>query len=170
VNPLFYDEDSATVANIGSGHGTTVSLALTDPDSSEVVPSSARFGGTFMLTSQGDQEQIFVRHAGHANQELFVLSLSVAIDDTAWATSARGALYAADHGGDTIDKITGKFTPGTEFVAATPCDSNAAPSTCPAPGFPANFLGQLDPWTGQVVAVATTGSTVSKLQGMIFVH
>jgi hypothetical protein len=39
VQPLFYDEGSATVANWGSTQsGTTVSLGLTDPDSSSVVP------------------------------------------------------------------------------------------------------------------------------------
>ena len=39
----------------------SVRLALTDPDSNEDVPSYApRFAGEFMLTSQGDQEQIFV--------------------------------------------------------------------------------------------------------------
>jgi hypothetical protein len=169
VNPLFFDEDSATVANLGAGHGSTVSLALTDPDSNEVVPPSARrFANAFMLTSQGDQQQIFVRHAAHSDQQLFVLNLSVSVDDTAWAISRHGALYAADHDGDTIDRVTGKFVPGTVLVAATPCDENSAPATCPGPGFPANYLGQLDPWTGQVVAAPVTGSTLEP-QGMIFV-
>ena len=61
---LFYGESSATAAN-GPHVGKTVKLALTDPDSNEVVPWSApRFGGDFMLTSQGDKEQIYVHGAG----------------------------------------------------------------------------------------------------------
>jgi len=38
VTPLFYDEAQATLANAGQGQGTTVRLALTDPDSNEMVP------------------------------------------------------------------------------------------------------------------------------------
>ena len=61
IRPVFYDEARATAANAGAGG--QVRLALTDPDSNEVVPASAvRFAGDFMLTSQGDKEQIFLRH------------------------------------------------------------------------------------------------------------
>src|SRR5262249_57633249 len=65
VRPVFFDEAPATVASTGSAdHGKTVHLALTDPDSNSVVPrSAARFTGDFMLTSQGDLEQIFL--GGH---------------------------------------------------------------------------------------------------------
>ena len=58
---LFSDEALARVANRPAGRGHKfVHLALTDPDSNEVVPDYApRFGGDFMLTSQGDQQQIF---------------------------------------------------------------------------------------------------------------
>ena len=66
VTPLFYDEDPATVANVGTPEsGQTVRLALTDPDSNEIVPRDApRFSGDFMLTSQGDQQQIFRQPVG----------------------------------------------------------------------------------------------------------
>jgi hypothetical protein len=54
VSPVFFDESSARVANVNSPSlGQPVTLALTDPDSNEVVPRGARFGGDFMLTSQG---------------------------------------------------------------------------------------------------------------------
>jgi hypothetical protein len=47
------------------GAGGSVAPMLTDPDSSEDVPFFApRFAGDFMLTSQGDQEQVFVSDAG----------------------------------------------------------------------------------------------------------
>ena len=66
MTPLFYDEDPAVVANVGHPRpARPCKLALTDPDSNEVVPPDApRFGGDFMLTSQGDQQQIFVDSVG----------------------------------------------------------------------------------------------------------
>ncbi len=168
VRALFYDESEATAAN-GPHFGKTVKLGLTDPDSNEVVPWVApRFGGDFMLTSQGDKEQIYVYAAGSWYQHLSVLSLSQSVDDTAWATAWNGAFYTTDNGGDTVNVITGTFWPGTVFVAVTPCDANNAPATCPAPGFPANYLGQLNMYTGQITPVKLRGATVHP-QGMIFV-
>jgi hypothetical protein len=75
IRPVFYGEARATVAY--SGASGQVRLALTDPDSNEVVPSdAARFAGDFMLTSQGDKEQIFVRHPAMRRPALSVLRLS----------------------------------------------------------------------------------------------
>jgi hypothetical protein len=166
IHSLFGDEASATKANLGTDGET--SLALTDPDSNEDVPFYApRFAGDFMLTSQGDQEQMFVGDAGGAHQTLSVLSLSSSVDDTAWASLPWGALYTTDNGNDTVNKISGFFLPGSVFVAVTPCDENSAPSTCPAPGFPPNFLGQLNPWTGAIGPVSLVGPAVQP-QGMIF--
>jgi hypothetical protein len=168
VYPLFGDEATAIVANTGADSGHGVRLALTDPDSNEAVPSFApRFGGAFMLTSQGDEEQIFVRGAGTRAQSLEVLHLSVSVDDTAWASGPSGALYTTDNGSGDIYKVTGPFTRGEVLVAATPCDQNNAPSTCPGPGFPANYLGQLDPETGQVSRVLLSGPSPAA-QGMLF--
>jgi hypothetical protein len=53
------------------------------------------------------------------------------------------------------------------FVADTPCDENTAPSPCPAPGYSANFLGELDPWTGVISPVALAGPA-PQAQGMLF--
>jgi hypothetical protein len=169
VRALFYDEASAKVANVGKSLGTVVNLALTDPDSNELVPASApRFAGDFMLTSQGDQEQIFVSPHGKLGSHLSVLSLTHSVDDTAWARSAHGKLYVANTGGGTIDVITGPFRPGSVLVAVTPCDQNDAPATCPGPGFPPNYLGQLNPWTGNITAVNVSGPTFGP-QGMVFI-
>jgi hypothetical protein len=171
VKPLFYDESKATVANLGSDHGKVVKLALTDPDSNENVPDSAsRFGGDFMLTSQGDKEQIFVqagRRHGH-DPRLSVLRLSQSVDDTAWARSSHGVLYGADTSGDTIDTVTGKFPAHSIYVAVTPCDANGSPATCPGPGFPPNYLGSLNPWTGRITKVQHSGPAFEP-QGMIFI-
>jgi len=170
VTPLFYDEDPATVANVGSGYGQSTTLQLTDPDSNEVVPAGARFGGDFMLTSQGDQEQIFVRNSGWGHQSLAALSLSQSVDDSAWPTQSRGTLYSTDSTNDSIDTIRGPFTPFQPFAVATPCGANSAPATCPAPpAFPANYLATLDPGTGQVNAVTVVGAAYTPQGGLIFV-
>ena len=165
---LFYDESSATAAN-GPHVGKAIKLALTDPDSNEVVPWSApRFAGDFMLTSQGDKEQIYVHGAGTWYQHLSVLALSQSVDDTAWATAWHGAFYATDHDGDTVDVLSGTFWPGTVLVAVTPCDAGNAPATCPAPGFPANYLGQLNTYNGQIAPLNLHGTSLHP-QGLIFV-
>jgi hypothetical protein len=168
VTPLFYDEDPATVANVGTGEsGRTVPLALTDPDSSEVVPRDApRFAGDFMLTSQGDQQQIFVNPWDHG---LAVLNLTQSVDDTAWPDGGHGTLYATDSSNDTVDAVTGDF-PGGPVVAATPCGSNSAPATCPdPPTFPANYLGSVNPWTGQVSALTVGGVPFVPQGGLLYV-
>ena len=166
IRPVFYDEARATVAN--SGASGQVRLALTDPDSNEVVPAdAARFAGEFMLTSQGDKEQIFVRDPAVRRPALSVLRLSQSVDDTAWATSHNGRLYATDNGAGTVDVITGPFRPGSVFTAVTPCDANGAPATCPGPGYPANYLGALNPWTGHISRVALSGAVLEP-QGMLF--
>ena len=165
VKPLFYDEAEATVANVGKSYGKKVKLALTDPDSNEDVPASGpRFANDFMVTSQGDKEQIFYAPGG----KLSVLRLSQSVDDTAWARGSRGVLVGADTAGDTIDVVTGRFEPRSIFVAVTPCDADNAPATCPGPGFPPNYLGQLNPWTGQITKVDLCGPAFGP-QGLVFI-
>ncbi len=170
VTPLFNDEDSAKVANThAADFGQSVSLALTDPDSNEDVPDYAdRFAGDFMLTSQGDQEQIFVQNAGTPWQRLSVLSLTSSVDDTAWPSDPHGTIYTTDNADNSIYAITGPFKRGQVFVADTPCDENSAPATCPAPGYPPNFLAELDPWTGLISPVILSGPAPQP-QGMLFV-
>jgi len=169
VSALFYDEARAAVANLGADHGKLVRLALTDPDSNEIVPHSGpRFAGDFMLTSQGDKEQIFVGPGLAFAPRLSVLRLSQSVDDTAWARSPFGRLYGADTSGDTVDVVTGRFPAHSIFVAVTPCDANNAPATCPAPGFPPNYLGSLNPWTGHITRVPVRGPAFEP-QGMVFI-
>ncbi len=164
VAPFFADNATATGVN-GSNSGKKVTLALTDPDSNTVVPStSPQFGGDFMLNSQGDEELIFSPASGTSLQ---VLKLSQSVDDVAWATSATGTLYTTDSSSNTVDAITGTFTPGTVFTAVTRRNANSAPSTCPAPGYAANSLGTIDLTTGKIGTVATAGLVMPK--GLIFV-
>jgi hypothetical protein len=165
---LFYDESHASSAN-GPHIGGPVRLGLTDPDSNEVVPSfEPRFAGDFMLTSQGDKEQIYVHVTRTGHGRLWVLDLPQSVDDTAWSTSWHGAYYAASTGDDTVVEIEGSFWPGTAFVAVTPCDANNAPATCPGPGFPPNYLGHLNMYTGQITRVPVRGAALHP-QGLIFV-
>ena len=165
VKPLFFDEAEATIANTGKDDGKKVRLALTDPDSNEDVPASGpRFANDFMVTSQGDKEQIFYARGGR----LTVLRLTQSVDDTAWARSPRGQLVGASTASDTIDVVTGPFPAKSIFVAVTPCDAGNAPATCPAPGCPPNYLGQLNPWTGVITKVAVRGPAFGP-QGMVFI-
>ena len=167
VRPLYYDEARAKAAN-GPQKGKLVRLGLTDPDSNEVVPAvSPQFAGDFMLTSQGDKEQIF-DHPSGSRVNLEVLRISDSVDDTAWATARTGALFTTDQTTDTVDEVYGHFTVGTAYVAVTPCDANNAPATCPGPGFPPNYLGTDNLRTGALTAVPTAGPRVHP-QGMIFV-
>ncbi|MCU1490916.1 MAG: putative cell wall binding protein [Acidimicrobiaceae bacterium] len=169
ATPAFGDEASATVANDGSTQGTGAPLALTDPDSNEVVPpASPRFAGDLLLTSQGDLQQVYVAAPGRASQSLSVLKLSQSVNDTAWATSSQGTLYMTDNTNNLVDAFTGSFRPGTVFVSATPCSANSAPSTCPAPNYPANFLGTLDLHSGTVSPV-DLGDDLVQPQGLVFV-
>ena len=166
VTPLYGDEARATVANIGPDRGKSVQLALTDPDSNFAVPWGApRFAGDFELTSQGDKEQIYAQPQDGALR-LHVLTLSQSVDDTAWISGA-GTLFAADTSGDTVDRVDGDFQAGSIFVAVTPCDADNAPATCPAPGFPPNYVGMLAPWTGHVSRVMLSGPRLEP-QGMLF--
>jgi hypothetical protein len=167
VSPLYYDEAPAVQAN-GPKAGKTVNLALTDPDSNEVVPWSApQYAGDFMLDSQGDQELIFDQFTGW-HQHLTALHLPASVDDSAWATARHGALYVTDGTDDTVDVVSGKFTTGTMYSSVTPCDSNSAPATCPGPGFPANYLASTNMRTGALTPVPLTGP-VLRTEGMIFV-
>jgi hypothetical protein len=170
VHAVFNDEATAHVANVGAGAGKVVKLGLTDPDSNAVVPHSARrFGGAFELNSQGDLQQIFVTRHGRFSLRLSVLNLAQSIDDSAW-TMTHGRLYATDSSADAVDVVTGKFPRGAEIAAVTPCNANSAPSTCPAPGFPANYLGWVNQWTGAITPVSLGGPAAATFQpkGLIF--
>jgi hypothetical protein len=172
VSPLFFDEDSATIANTSNPQfGKSTQLALTDPDSNEVVPFRApRFAGDFMLTSQGDQEQIYVSDARGGNQRLNVLALSQSVDDTAWPTEPFGRLYTTDSTYDAVDVVTGPFRADQPLVVATPCGANSAPAICPAPpSYPSNYLATLNPWTGLVTPLVVKGAPYVPQGGLAFV-
>jgi hypothetical protein len=168
VRALFYDEATAKAVN-GPHAGKNVKLGLTDPDSNEVVPFVApAFRGDFMLDSQGDQELIFDHVTYRWHQSLSVLSLPRSVDDSAWVTWPHGAIYTTDATADTVDTVSGHFKLGAMYSAVTPCDQNDAPATCPAPGFPPNYLASDNMKTGALTPVTTAGPTLNP-KGMIFI-
>jgi len=166
VAPFFAANATATGVN-APNTGKTVTLALTDPDSNEVVPSSSpAFAGDFMLNAQADQQLILSDSSG---KNLHVLKISKPVDDTAWATSASGSLYTTDSNADAVDAITGSFKPGTAYTAIAPCNAANAPSVvCPnPPAWPLNSLGTINLKTGAVGNVTVSGVVAPK--GLIFV-
>jgi hypothetical protein len=160
LQPVFFDNSTATVANVNSpSFGKRVALALTDPDSNEIVPaSSPRFGGDFVLDSQGDEEQIYVDGADGPTPHLSVLELSQAVDDTAWITNANGTLIVTDGVDSEIFAVSGAFADGAVYTAVTPGDANK-PLNRP------NYLGTLDLRTGVIAPAVTT----IQAKGLLFV-
>jgi hypothetical protein len=164
VKSLFADNAPSTPANPGAPS----TLSLTDPDSTTVVPVSApRFAGDYMLDSQGDEQQIYVSQPGTPAQALSVLALSQSVDDTAFVTKHKGELVTTDSTADTVDVVKGPFQVGQAFTAVTPCNANNAPSTCPAPGFSANYLGTINLTTGTVLPISVGGVTLTP-KGMLY--
>ncbi|MDQ2811749.1 MAG: hypothetical protein M3Z75_07690 [Actinomycetota bacterium] len=162
VLPLFADNATVTMVNTGK----KTALALTDPDSNAVVPSSSPdFARDFVLNAQGDLELVF---SGASGANMHALKLGQSVDDIAWATSATGALYMTDSGSNTVDALKGTFTPGTLYTSVTPCNANSAPTTCPAPGYTANYLGTINLKTGKIGTVAAVNGQVTP-KGLIFV-
>jgi len=129
VRPVFADNSTATLANTGAGSGRPQTLALTDPDSSEVVPAvSGRFRGDFLLDSQGDKQLIFASTVGSSSPRLRVLHTSTEINDTAWATTTQGTLYITDTKANRLVVVRGSFPIGQAY-SAVPADSSVNPST-----------------------------------------
>jgi hypothetical protein len=117
--PTFADNATATDAVSGQ----QVTLALTDPDSNAVVPSSSpRFGGDFVLDSQADQQLVFADGLGRNGSSLERLQLThggtaAGVDDIRWADRAGGTLYLVDNGTNTVYTLTGPFQAGEAFAA-----------------------------------------------------
>jgi hypothetical protein len=163
VFPLYSDEATAVAVN-GPSAGQDVTLALTDPDSSAVVPSSSpAFKGDYMLSAQGDQQLVFGSFTWFS-RHLSVLNLSQSVDDSAWASRPGGEFFTTDSSADAVGVISGPVASGTMLTAVTPCNANSAPSTCTTP----NSLGTINLTTGAVTAVPTSGAAVQP-KGLIFV-
>ena len=132
-------KDNATAKDARTGKAVT--LNLSDPDSSFLMPTAApRFAGDLQLDSQGDSQEVFLKDPGTTRQRATVLKLVTQVDDTAVATSRHGTLLVVDAKADRVIEISGAFHPG-EVFASVPDDSTVLPGN----------LGRLDLTTGAVV-------------------
>ena len=104
-------------------------------------------GGSLMLVGQGDQQLVFVQYPGARDQSASVLPVSSQVDDTAFASSAKGTLYVVDNAAGQIIAITGNFQQGQAFGSAS-------------------GLSTIDLKTGQVTPF---GSSVKTPKGLLFV-
>ncbi|HWG24776.1 hypothetical protein [Actinospica sp.] len=153
VKPVLNDNSTAVDAVTGK----QVTLNLSDPDSSEVVPQAVpRFGNDVLLDSQGDGELIFLHHPDSRHQTATVLHISTQVDDSAFATEPCGTLLVVDNGLGEILTVTGPFQRGEAF-AAVPNDSTVIPGN----------LATVNLSTGQVTAF---GSGFANPHGLLFVE
>ena len=153
LKPVLKDNSTATDAVTGK----TVTLNLSDPDSSEVVPHSVpRFGGDALLDSQGDSELIFLHHPDSRHQTATVLHLTTQVDDSAFATGSCETLLVVDNSLNEVLAVTGPFQRGEAF-AAVPTDSTVIPGN----------LATENLKTGQVTAF---GSGFGNPHGLLFVQ
>ncbi len=153
LTPLFADDATAVAVN-GPTAGKTVALALTDPDSSRVVPqSSPRFDGSFMLDGQADTQLIFLSDHRRSAGKLSVLTVSTPLDDTAFATSSHQTLWLTDPAANDLVSVSGIFASGQAVSTVTP---DTGPS----------YLATLDLTTGDLTPVPGLGTVQPK--GLIF--
>jgi hypothetical protein len=151
VRPVLFDNSTATDAVTGK----QVTLNLSDPDSSEIVPDSVpRFGGDLLLDSQGDGQLVFVAHPGRHDQHDTVLNLNAQVDDSAFATDPHGTLFVVDSATNDILAIRGSFHRGEAF--------SSVPSGSPTP----TALDSLNLANGQVTEFATG---IGSPKGLLFV-
>ena len=140
LTPLFSDNATATAAN-GPQAGQTTSLALTDPDSNTVVPSSApRFKGSFMLDAQADRQLIFASNPGIGKQPLQALTVAQPLDDTVFAAHAGQTLLVTDPKDNKVFSVTGPFKAGQAVSTVVP---DAGPT----------YLATLDLGTGTLTPI-----------------
>jgi hypothetical protein len=122
-------EDSAKARDAVTGE--RFKLQLTDPDSSAVVPStSPRFGGDFVLVSQGDQQLIFARRLTASSNDLTRLLLRrgngrAGVDDVRWSEGRHGRLIVVDNGTGAVYAVSGDFKAGTAFGSLDTVGRNA---------------------------------------------
>jgi hypothetical protein len=112
---------SSTPATLLPGT-TTVTLNMTDADSSAIDPS-----GDLVTISQQDSEAVFIKNINTESQSISVLPLTLygnpwPIDDIRWSQASTGNMFMllADNTGQLIyrlDATNGGFVPGTAYAA-----------------------------------------------------
>ena len=127
-----------------------VTLNEVDPDSMTVDPK-----GDLVLIDQAGNEIVMMSNPGTPQQSVSRIPTGTQLDDTVWATSAKGRLLVTDGGTNSTYWISvPQFVPGTIYTE-TPNDSGVV-----------GFVGVVDPTTGFVTPVVIG---FSKATGMLFV-
>src|SRR5580700_5037397 len=157
LRALFFDDSTALDALTH----TTVTLALTDPDTNGVIPDAApRFADQLATISQADGQIVFASNR-HDDLDLTVLNVTdnvtgniPPIDGLATATAERGTLYVVDAKAGTITALKTKGWPaGTVFVGEP--NDNANP-----------LIGTLNLFTGQITPLS---NAFLSPKGLLFV-
>jgi hypothetical protein len=140
-------------------NGERVKLHLPDPDSSAVVPvDSPRYGGDFVLVSQGDQQLIFARRLTPSSNDLTRLLLRrgndrAGVDDVRWSEGRHGRLIVVDNKAGTMYAVSGDFKAGTAFGSLDTVGKNANTTE----------VDTIDLTTGQLTPFLTGLSTAKGL-------
>jgi sugar lactone lactonase YvrE len=125
-------------------------LNLVDPDSMTVDSK-----GQLVLVNQGGSQLVFLKNPGTPQQTVTSVPVGNQLDDTVWATSAKGRLLVADGtSGNTYWITETNFSPGVVFTQA-PDDSGVV-----------GFVGVVSLSTGFVTPVVIG---FVKATGMLFV-
>jgi hypothetical protein len=157
LTPVFFDNNMATNAVTGA----TTTLALTDPDTSSVMPRDApRFAGDLVTIAQADGQVIFASDLQHT-PKLTVLGVTdnkvgkmPPLDGFAVATSDHGTLYAVDAKASVIYALdTTGWAAGTVFVGEPSDQGNP-------------IVGVLNLSTGVVTPL---GNALVSPKGLLFV-
>lgn len=110
VSTILTGTASATSTNTGN----PVTLNLTDPDGVIATPD-----GSIQFTSQGDSKLVTIHNAGAANQSVNQLDLSAQVDDITYSSAGDQTLLFTDATTNQLYALSGAFTPGEAFVAAS---------------------------------------------------
>lgn len=111
---------SSTFTGTNLATGTQSSTTITDSDSLILDPA-----GDLVLTGEADQEIVFVRNPGAANQTESFLALlgtngqtiSGFPDDTVFPTAASGTFYLSDTGANTVYALSATgLAPGSVYI------------------------------------------------------
>ena len=147
-----------------------VQLVLTDPDSNEDVPFYAPASpATSCSPARATSSRSSSATPAVRPDACRSSNLSDSVDDTAWPSGRVGRIYTTDNSNNTVNAITGPFFAAARCSSPTRHATRATPrARVPGPGFPANFLGELDPWTGLITPVDLRGPAVEPQGGMLF--
>jgi hypothetical protein len=97
--------------------------SITDPDSLTLTPT-----GNLLLDGEGDQALLSVTNPGAVTQAASLIPLtdptgkSVTVDDTRFAGTGPQRLLIADTSKNTVWSLSGAFTPGAAYTAASGAD------------------------------------------------